>query len=65
MKVGLLCVALLPLTAALTFGEDDAARPTTKVVKLLKGMQEQVESEAKEDEETYDKFKCWCHERRQ
>jgi len=62
MKVGLLCVALLPLTAALTFGEDDAARPTTKVVKLLKGMQEQVESEAKEDEETYDKFKCWCHE---
>ena len=24
--------------------------------------QEQVESEAKEDEETYDKFKCWCHE---
>ncbi|CAE7329144.1 unnamed protein product [Symbiodinium microadriaticum] len=25
-------------------------------------MQEQVESEAKEDEETYDKFKCWCHE---
>ena len=24
--------------------------------------QEQLESEAKEDEETYDKFKCWCHE---
>ena len=24
--------------------------------------EETVESEAKADEDTYDKFKCWCHE---
>lgn len=25
-------------------------------------MQEQLEEEAKADEETYEKFKCWCHD---
>lgn len=39
---------------------DVAARPVTKVVKLLKGMQTSMESEAKEDEETYEKMECWC-----
>eukprot|EP00913_Durusdinium_trenchii_P011772 g11058.t1 len=54
---------VLPEAAAgLTFHAEDAVRPTTKVVKLLQGMQEQLDSEAKADEETYDKFKCWCHE---
>eukprot|EP00437_Effrenium_voratum_P013876 CAMPEP_0181450792 /NCGR_PEP_ID=MMETSP1110-20121109/28357_1 /TAXON_ID=174948 /ORGANISM="Symbiodinium sp., Strain CCMP421" /LENGTH=656 /DNA_ID=CAMNT_0023575021 /DNA_START=38 /DNA_END=2008 /DNA_ORIENTATION=+ len=62
MKVGLLCLAWLGLAAAITLQSDDAERPTTKVVKLLKTMQETVESESKADEETYDKFKCWCHE---
>ncbi|CAE7827908.1 unnamed protein product [Symbiodinium sp. CCMP2592] len=62
MKVGLLCLAWLGLAAAITLQSDDAERPTTKVVKLLKTMQETVESEGKADEETYDKFKCWCHE---
>ncbi|CAK9038735.1 unnamed protein product [Durusdinium trenchii] len=53
---------LLAQAAGLTFHAEDAVRPTTKVVKLLQGMQEQLDSEAKADEETYDKFKCWCHE---
>jgi len=52
---------LLAQATGLTFQTEDA-RPTTKVVKLLQGMQEQLESEAKADEETYDKFKCWCHD---
>ena len=29
---------------------------------MLEHCQETVESEGKADEETYDKFKCWCHE---
>ena len=39
MKVGLLCLAWLGLAAAITLQSDDAERPTTKVVKLLKTMQ--------------------------
>ena len=39
MKVGLLCLAWLTLAAALTLQSDNAERPTTKVVKLLKTMQ--------------------------
>lgn len=53
---------LLAQATGLTFHTEDATRPTTKVVKLLQGMQEQLETEAKADEETYDKFKCWCHD---
>lgn len=41
-------------------GSDVAARPVTKVVKLLKGMQTSMESEAKDDEEMYEKMGCWC-----
>jgi len=40
----------------------DTKRPTTKVVELLKGMQAELEAEGEKDEETYDKFKCWCTE---
>ncbi|CAK9027290.1 unnamed protein product [Durusdinium trenchii] len=39
---------------------DGTKRPTTKVVKLLQGMKEQLEADSKADEETYDKYKCWC-----
>merc|ERR1719281_249165 len=35
-------------------------RPVTKVVNLLKDMQAQLEKEAAEDEELYDKLVCWC-----
>merc|ERR1719420_2578482 len=35
-------------------------RPVTKVVTLLKDMQKQLEKEAEEDEEIYEKMACWC-----
>merc|ERR1719335_658670 len=35
-------------------------RPVTKVVNLLKDMLKQMEAEAEEDEEIYEKMACWC-----
>merc|ERR1719375_557566 len=35
-------------------------RPVTKVITLLKDMQKQLEQEAEEDEEIYEKMACWC-----
>eukprot|EP00927_Polykrikos_kofoidii_P047441 TRINITY_DN415_c0_g1_i1.p1 TRINITY_DN415_c0_g1~~TRINITY_DN415_c0_g1_i1.p1 ORF type:complete len:699 (+),score=186.18 TRINITY_DN415_c0_g1_i1:73-2169(+) len=35
-------------------------RPVTKVITLLKDMQKQLEKEAAEDEDVYDKMSCWC-----
>jgi len=35
-------------------------RPVSKVITLLKDMKEQLEKEAAEDEEVYDKMACWC-----
>lgn len=34
--------------------------PVTKVVTLLRDMQKQLEKEADEDEEIYEKMDCWC-----
>jgi len=60
MKVFLLC-ALLFGAHALTFDENDAKnRPVSKVITLLKDMLKQLEKEAEEDEEIYDKLACWC-----
>jgi chromosome segregation ATPase len=60
MKVFLLC-ALLVGAHALTFDETDAKnRPVSKVITLLKDMLKQLEKEAEEDEEIYDKLACWC-----
>jgi len=60
MKVLLLC-ALLVGAHALTFDESDAKnRPVSKVITLLKDMLKQLEKEAEEDEEIYDKLACWC-----
>jgi len=60
MKVLLLCVLLLG-AHALTFDETDAKnRPVSKVITLLKDMLKQLEKEASEDEEIYDKLACWC-----
>ena len=36
------------------------SRPVTKVITLLKDMLKQLEKEADEDEEIYDKMVCWC-----
>jgi chromosome segregation ATPase len=38
----------------------DKNRPVTKVINLLKDMQKQLEKEADEDEEIYNKMACWC-----
>jgi len=35
-------------------------RPLTKVITLLKDMLKQLEKEAKDDEDIYDKMTCWC-----
>jgi chromosome segregation ATPase len=35
-------------------------RPVTKVINLLKDMQAQLEKEAEEDQEVYEKVACWC-----
>merc|ERR1711933_699101 len=60
MKVFLLC-ALLVGAHALTFDENAAKnRPVSKVITLLKDMLKQLEKEAEEDEEIYDKLACWC-----
>eukprot|EP00444_Apocalathium_aciculiferum_P008504 CAMPEP_0183399260 /NCGR_PEP_ID=MMETSP0370-20130417/11814_1 /TAXON_ID=268820 /ORGANISM="Peridinium aciculiferum, Strain PAER-2" /LENGTH=727 /DNA_ID=CAMNT_0025580385 /DNA_START=54 /DNA_END=2237 /DNA_ORIENTATION=- len=34
--------------------------PVAKVVSLLQQMKDQVEKDAKADEEAYDKYNCWC-----
>merc|ERR1719326_212982 len=57
----LLCAAVLSSVLALSFDEDAAKnRPVSKVITLLKDMQKQLEKEAAEDEEIYDKMACWC-----
>jgi len=47
--------------SSLTFDAQAAKnRPVTKVVNLLKDMLKQLEKEAEEDEEIFDKLACWC-----
>merc|ERR550514_427085 len=47
--------------STLSFDADNAKnRPVTKVITLLKDMQKQLEKEAEEDEEIYEKMACWC-----
>merc|ERR1719159_1039697 len=47
--------------SSLRFDAKDAKnRPVTKVITLLKDMQKQLEKEADEDEEIYEKMACWC-----
>jgi len=57
-------VALLQLgvqSSALSFDVVAAKnRPVSKVITLLKDMLKQLEKEAEEDEEIYDKMACWC-----
>merc|ERR1711865_894976 len=49
------------MTSSLTFDEEGAKnRPVSKVITLLKDMLKQLEKEAEEDEEIYDKMACWC-----
>merc|ERR1712050_458362 len=51
----------LPHAASLSFDAEAAKnRPVSKVITLLKDMLKQLEKEAEEDEEIYDKMACWC-----
>merc|ERR1719460_249912 len=60
MKLFLLCALLLG-ASSLTFDAEGAKnRPVSKVITLLKDMLKQLEKEASEDEEIYDKMACWC-----
>jgi len=60
MKLFFLCVLIVG-ARALTFDASDAKnRPVSKVITLLKDMLKQLEKEAQEDEEIYDKLACWC-----
>lgn len=58
-----ICLALVLSASALTADFSDHSwkeRPITKVVGLLKDMQEQIQKEGKEDMDMYDKLTCWC-----
>jgi len=49
------------VTSSLSFDVQAAKnRPVSKVITLLKDMLKQLEKEAEEDEEIYDKMACWC-----
>merc|ERR1719267_509579 len=55
------CASGTEMTSSLTFNVQEAKnRPVSKVINLLKDMLKQLEKEAEEDEEIYDKMACWC-----
>jgi len=57
----LLVTPALGLESSLSFDTEAAKnRPVSKVITLLKDMLKQLEKEAEEDEEIYDKMACWC-----
>jgi hypothetical protein len=56
---------LLPLVLGSTLVQDAATldlkyRPVSKVVKLLKDMQAELNAEKAKDQEVFDKLTCWC-----
>jgi chromosome segregation ATPase len=55
----LACAALAHVAGAAR-SDADKNRPVTKVINLLKDMSKQLEKEAEEDEEVYNKVACWC-----
>jgi len=54
-------LALMGATRAVAENADASKnRPVTKVINLLKDMLKQLEKEASEDEDIYNKMACWC-----
>jgi len=51
---------LVAAEAAVATQREDKNRPVTKVINLIKDMMAQLEKEADEDEEVYEKVACWC-----
>eukprot|EP00928_Gymnodinium_smaydae_P070780 TRINITY_DN5454_c0_g1_i2.p1 TRINITY_DN5454_c0_g1~~TRINITY_DN5454_c0_g1_i2.p1 ORF type:complete len:730 (-),score=236.58 TRINITY_DN5454_c0_g1_i2:76-2220(-) len=58
LRLGLLLSA--GVNAVKRIESESAANPVAKVIKLLTEMKTQVETEAKDDKDAYDKFVCWC-----
>eukprot|EP00933_Yihiella_yeosuensis_P081882 TRINITY_DN95587_c0_g1_i1.p1 TRINITY_DN95587_c0_g1~~TRINITY_DN95587_c0_g1_i1.p1 ORF type:complete len:670 (+),score=249.30 TRINITY_DN95587_c0_g1_i1:71-2080(+) len=57
LKLSLVAAA----SGSLTFdAAETGGKPVAKVVRLLKGMQKQLEDEKKEDEKIYKRLSCWC-----
>merc|ERR1719401_2827615 len=57
------CLVLLVAVTGSRVSNDDVVtknRPVSKVITLLKDMLKQLEKEAADDEEIYDKIACWC-----
>jgi len=57
MRASLLVLSLSLVSSSLVSLEN---RPVSKVVNILKEMVEQLEKEAKEDEDVYQQMGCWC-----
>lgn len=51
---------LLVLVGLVAANAEPKNRPITKVVNLLNDMRDNLEKEAREDEEVYNKMSCWC-----
>jgi len=52
---------VLVFGGSITFDVEAAKnRPVSKVITLLKDMLTQLEKEAEDDQEIYDKMACWC-----
>jgi len=61
MKYAALLAASVLSAEGLTFDVNAAKnRPVSKVITLLKDMLQQLEKEAADDQEIYDKMACWC-----
>lgn len=60
LRAVVMCISVASVVA-LSFDMLEAkTRPVTKVVQLLKGMQDQMQKESDADAETYKTYKCWC-----
>jgi chromosome segregation ATPase len=55
-----LAFLLAAAPAAALSAEVEKNRPVSKVIKLLKDMSAQLETETEKDQEIYDKMACWC-----
>merc|ERR1719311_2019552 len=51
---------LVAVQAATARFSEEKNRPVTKVINLLKDMSAQLEKEAEEDKEVFEKIACWC-----
>jgi len=61
MRLALAVAAMFSCSSGLSFDVSGAKnRPVSKVITLLKDMLKQLEKEAEQEEEIYDKLACWC-----